>query len=191
MRASAARERSKREPMSSRRIFVSYSRVDREIVVSLTHFVKLGGALVFRDEDAIDPGEDWPRVLQEGIRDCDYVVVFWSTNAAASKAVMAEYGFGLNLNKKIVPILMDDTPLPEPLQRFQWIDYRRFFVPIKTTVSPGLVEAVRGLFGFSRILGGIGGAIGGYQSEYLSMPDRDKVQDEFNRLIVTLLKSAD
>jgi hypothetical protein len=65
-------------------------------------------------------------VLGESLIACHTVVVFWSAAAADSKAVAAEYIRALQLGKDIVPVLLDDTPVPSDLAQYQWLDFREF-----------------------------------------------------------------
>jgi len=43
-------------------------------------------------------------------------MVFWSSAAASSEWVEREWRSALEANKKIVPMLLDDNPLPPPLR---------------------------------------------------------------------------
>lgn len=109
--------------MSARQIFVSYSRRDREVVKALCATLKVAGAGVFRDEDSIEPGEEWAKVLVRNIETCDRMALFWSANAAASEQVTAEWMLALHYQKGVAPFLLDKTPIPEKLQRFHHIDF--------------------------------------------------------------------
>lgn len=117
--------------MTARRIFVSYSRRDRDVVKSLTDGLTLGGADVFRDEASIEPGEDWAEVLAKNIQTCDKIALFWSANSSVSEQVKTEWGMGLHYQKRIAPILLDKTPLPTELRRFQYIDHSQFVTVTK------------------------------------------------------------
>ena len=112
--------------MPTRRLFVSYSRLDREIVSRLCDLLRLGGTHVFRDEDDIKPGKRWQLMLSKAIQKAECVLVFWSTNSASSQAVRDEYIAAQSLSKDIAPVLLDSTPLDEVLKPYQWIDCRAF-----------------------------------------------------------------
>lgn len=107
------------------KIFISYSRADRAFVVPFATAMRAAGASSFRDEDSIDPGEQWADVIAESIAACEKLFVFWSVAASDSKAVEGEYNSAIALGKVVVPVLLDDTPLPDRLSVYQWIDFRR------------------------------------------------------------------
>lgn len=106
-------------------IFISYSRVDRDLVVPIVAALRIGGE-VFRDEDNIKPGDCWADVLIEALKSCETVILFWSRAACESRNVEAECRQALDSGKYIIPVLLDDTPLPEFLAHIQWLDFRPF-----------------------------------------------------------------
>jgi hypothetical protein len=53
------------------------------------------------------------------------MLVFWCYHSAASSAVKREYKRAIQLNKRVIPIILDSTDLPAQLSKFQWIDLRQ------------------------------------------------------------------
>lgn len=97
--------------MAEWNVFVSYSRLDREIVVPLTQLMRITGGNVFRDEDSINFGKQWRVVVAESLASARTVLVFWSGNSATSEAVQVEYTQAIAQGKDIVPVVLDDSPL--------------------------------------------------------------------------------
>jgi hypothetical protein len=93
-------------------LFISYSRVDRYIAAPISQLLRTTQCAVFRDEDSIQPGERWSAVITESLENCECVLVFWSAAAPDSKSVEAEFRQAIALNKRVVPVLIDDAPLP-------------------------------------------------------------------------------
>jgi TIR domain len=56
-------------------IFLSYSRNDASVVDKLVQALRLRGLKVFRDLDALPPGEEWPTLLEKHLGACRAVVV--------------------------------------------------------------------------------------------------------------------
>lgn len=138
-------------------VFISYSRKDKAIVNPLVELLKTVNSEVFRDEDSIKPGELWEMVIEKTIDSAEKILVFWSDNSAVSEYVEKEYSQAIALEKLVVPILLDSTPLCTPLTKYKWIDLN----PEPGPKPGGLIGR---LFGgiFGGILDGtIGGAIGG------------------------------
>ena len=102
----------------ARGVFISYSRVNGEVVSIAAKLLRAGGATVFQDVVDIDYGSDWQEALASAIRQCERVLVFWSLAASTSKWVEREWRMALQAGKRIVPMLLDKTPLPMELSRF-------------------------------------------------------------------------
>jgi hypothetical protein len=111
--------------MASRSVFISYSRSDRDDVDDAVGLLRAGGVKVFLDVVDIDYGERWKDALTQALKRCERVMVFWSRAAAASEWVEREWRFAIELGKKIVPTLLDMTPLPAELAEFQAIRRQR------------------------------------------------------------------
>lgn len=111
------------------RLFVSYSREDRAIVGPLVSFLRVADQQIFRDMDSIPPGDRWRAVLARTIDRCETVLVFWCRHASESACVREEYTRAIGRQKKLVPVLLDDSRLPSELAQFQAIDLR-YVLPI-------------------------------------------------------------
>lgn len=106
------------------RIFISYSRKDATLVHYTVALIRALDVSAFRDVDSIKPGSLWENEIGKALRRSDKVFVFWSKNASESQAVRAEYQLADELGKIIIPIILDNTPVPDVLAKYQWIDKR-------------------------------------------------------------------
>lgn len=79
---------------------------------------------VFFAPDSIAPGTDWMREIEKAIEECKLMVVFWCAHSKESKWVRNEYLTAIKLDKGIVPVVLDNTPVPDELGKFQGIDFR-------------------------------------------------------------------
>lgn len=105
----------------ARGVFISYAREDRGPVMLAARLLRAGGATVFLDVHGIPEGEKWEPALKRAIERCERIMVFWSAAAAASQWVEREWRAALALNKRIVPLMLDATPLPPPLAEYQGV----------------------------------------------------------------------
>ena len=105
-------------------IFTSYSHCDARFVKPLIQYLLPTGSSVFLDKEAIIPGKKWALVISEAIEGCRVMYVFWCSHSASSLEVQKEYEYAISLNKDIVPVLLDNKPLPISLKEYQWIDLR-------------------------------------------------------------------
>ena len=108
-------------------IFVSYSHADSSLVVPVVALLRASKALVFRDADSIRPGKRWPEEVATAIAEASVVVVFWCHHAKNSQEVEKEFLAAISHGKDVLPLLLDETPLPRDLTEFQYIDFREAF----------------------------------------------------------------
>ena len=80
---------------------------------------------VWRDQESIYGGQQWPKAIGEAIAAHDYVLLVWSKSAAQSHFVEFEWNSAIALRKTILPCLLDDTPLPPALSAVNAIDVRQ------------------------------------------------------------------
>lgn len=104
--------------MTRRTVFVSYSRKDSSQVEKAVELLEAGGADVFRDLDDIQYGDRWEDVIRNKLSEAERVLVFWSTHAQLSEWVEREWTIAIAMQKRVVPILLDQTPLPVELGQF-------------------------------------------------------------------------
>ncbi|MDQ3012930.1 MAG: TIR domain-containing protein [Acidobacteriota bacterium] len=103
------------------KVFISYSRANLNQVLELEQSLLASGVEVWRDQHSIRGGEQWPKAIGEALAACDAVLLAWSTNSANTAAVEFEWNTALALGKKIIPLMLDETPLPASLKTFNWV----------------------------------------------------------------------
>lgn len=101
-------------------VFLSYSRADLPLIEQLAARLRASSPeiLIWRDQEKIYGGQQWPKVLGEAIADQDVFLLAWSKNSAASHFVEFEWCTAIALKKTIVPCLLDETPLAVSLRAF-------------------------------------------------------------------------
>jgi TIR domain len=81
--------------------------------------------MVFLDVNSIKPGQDWRSSITNAINECSVFIVCWCCVCNESDFIAFEIRTALqDTNKKLVPVLFCDFPLPKPLSNRQWIDLR-------------------------------------------------------------------
>lgn len=108
------------------KFFASYSRADKAYVEPVVELLRSGASQVFMDVDHLRPGDQWRVVLEKNLEDASTLLVFWSRNSRKSEAVAKEWHDAKAANKRIIPIRLDNTALPEELSAYQYIDFRHF-----------------------------------------------------------------
>jgi hypothetical protein len=97
-------------------IFLSYSRADTARVTPLLDELRRRGYRVFFDVQSIDPGSQWKGRLESAIRSSRTLVLCWSEHTRPSEFITFEYSHARALHKRILPWLLDATPLPALLE---------------------------------------------------------------------------
>jgi hypothetical protein len=133
-------------------IFISYSRVDAPVVTALNKLLRAAGHDTFLDEGCIPFGSDWRAWIEAALRACKTVFVFWSANAMRSEEVKREYTIAIELGKIVVPVLMDDTPLPSDLARWNGVPFRGLLAGFRQGISPGEVVPLRDVVPFAQAM---------------------------------------
>ena len=103
------------DPSPDPRIFISYSHADLAQAKSIEAKLRAGNVNVWRDQDKLQAGELWPKVLGETISRYDAILLIWSKHASESHFVELEWCTGIALKTTILPYCLDNTPLPAAL----------------------------------------------------------------------------
>ena len=108
-------------------LVISYSRHDRDLVHGLVRLLKnsMRGIepAVFWDED-IEPGDDWRESFRRQVVRAGQLFVIWCAHSASSPEVKSEYAHGLATGIRVIPVLVDVTPLSSDLAPINGIDLR-------------------------------------------------------------------
>ena len=112
--------------MSKPAVFISYARQDLGLAKKFEQALTERGFSVWRDQESIYAGENWPKAIGEAISSQNYVLLFWSRNAGKSHFVEFEWTTAIALRKSILPCLLDETPLPPSLTTYQGIPFTDF-----------------------------------------------------------------
>ena len=108
-----------------RSAFVSHSTSDDRYVAEMESFLRAAGFdEVFNDVSAIEPDEKfWPKI-EEGITNCETLVVVITFASNASEWVKREVEYARGLSKKIIPVWIEDCPIPPIFADRDVIDFR-------------------------------------------------------------------
>src|SRR5882724_7517043 len=105
-------------------VFISYARRDFPNLRPLLQDLGAHGITVWRAQDNFYGGQHWPKAIGEAIADHDVLLLVWSQEAAASHFVECEWNTALALQKRVLPCLLDQPPLPPVLRGITSIDAR-------------------------------------------------------------------
>jgi hypothetical protein len=124
-------------PRSHRRpsVFISYARSDVDKVRELSARLKEDGFTPWLDEEELLPGQEWRSAIFDAMRRSDYILVCLSRNSTATpdnraSSLNREIRFALDIADEksptdfvLIPVRLDnETDVPLPLARYQWIN---------------------------------------------------------------------
>jgi TIR domain len=113
-------------------LVISYSREDQQqvravvaLLESMLRDMDIEKA-VYWDAD-FEPGDPWFEQMQGYIDATPQLFVFWCAHSARSRQVKREYEYAFAEGKRVVPVLLDGTPMARKLGRIHGIDLRGAF----------------------------------------------------------------
>jgi len=130
---------------ADRRVFLSYSRRDLEIVEWFHRELTSRGLDVFMDVASIAPGEDWNVRLAQIIGDASAIVVFVSRAALESKIIQFELEQAAAKSVAVLPVVLEPIAgnlLPQTLRERQFLRLDDRSVEALKRASAAIVEAL-------------------------------------------------
>jgi hypothetical protein len=108
------------------RAFISHSSLDDRYVEETEKYIRALGSFdeVFNDNHSIGSDDRFWDKIEEAIRGCDIFVVILSHDSVKSSWVDREVQLARELNKKVVPVRIDDCPLPPSFDGHNVINLR-------------------------------------------------------------------
>jgi len=116
------------------KLFLSYSRKDEAKARRFTEWLEREGHDVWRDEDDIGGGASFSLEIEKALKDCDAVLVVWSTDSVQSAWVRDEAGYGRDAGK-LIPFSLDGTEPPLGFRQFQSIDLSKWRIGAPPTAD--------------------------------------------------------
>jgi hypothetical protein len=111
-----------------KRVFVSYSRNNLDVVTQLVQDMQAVGVQAWHDQ-TLTGGQRWWDNILANIRDCDVFVFALSPESWESEACRSELAYVRHFGKPVLPVLVADginlNLLPPPINEIQVTDYRR------------------------------------------------------------------
>lgn len=125
-------------------VFVSYSRKDKKFVKKLNDALDAAGVKAWVDWEGIELASDWRARIADAIKDSDAFIFVISPDSLKSKVCGEELAQGIQLNKKLIPILhrprAAGQKVPKEISSKNYV-YMRPEDNFKATL-PKLVEAI-------------------------------------------------
>lgn len=111
-------------------VFISYAKEDIVFVRQLCAYLKSSGFLTWFDEENIQPGRKWKRVIQEAIRSAHFLIFCLSKKAVTKRGfIHQEQKWALEAADLmpdngifLIPARIEECDVPSSVQEYQYID---------------------------------------------------------------------
>lgn len=127
------------------RVFISYSRKDKDFVKKLNNALDSAGVDAWVDWEGIPLSSDWMAEITAAIEGSDAFLFVITPDSLASEVCARELELGLKYNKKIIPILhlepKKGTKMPAAISKTNWVYLRPRREKFGFTI-PKLLEAI-------------------------------------------------
>ena len=108
--------------MANNTVFISYSREDTDFMRQLKARLEQKGITVWVDEN-IKGGSTWDNIIEEALSTSDSIIVVMSKASVSSRMVMNEVSYGIEEDKGVIPVMVEECKIPFRLRRIQFIDF--------------------------------------------------------------------
>jgi hypothetical protein len=103
--------------------FISHSKVDGDFAELLQLKLEKDGFTAWIDTDRLGPGVDWRQEIDDAISGASAVIAVMSPEARESEYVTYEWAFAWGCGKRIIPLMLRQTPLHPRLATLQFLDF--------------------------------------------------------------------
>lgn len=127
--------------------FISYARLDKEIIKRLFDALLKKGIDLWLDADDIRGAEVWMDSLLIAIQNCHNFIYCISENSIKSPYCQAELSHALRLNKRIIPVAIANVnpdSCSKPIRELQWLFLKDEGFKAFVDELTGIIEAPRG-----------------------------------------------
>ena len=122
------------------KVFVSYSRADRDYVSTMAARLREAGVDLWIDVLDIPAGRNWDDAVEQALKTCSRILVVLSPDSVASANVRDEIGDALDRGAHIIPVLIRACDVPFRIKRLQRFD----FITREDSDFPRLIAALQG-----------------------------------------------
>ncbi|WP_458789472.1 TIR domain-containing protein [Adonisia turfae] len=106
-------------------VFLSYAQEDLTSKELIRYNLLQAGVTIWTDTVDIHMGEDFEAAIQRGIEEADNIVYLISQASLASEYCQMEIDQALDLNKRVIPILVEEinvSLLPDKIRKIQFVN---------------------------------------------------------------------
>jgi CheY-like chemotaxis protein len=125
-------------------VFISYNSTNDDLAELVKIKLEKEHIQVWKDTSQISIGTEWRNEIDQGLLNCDIIIVLLNQISTKSPYVTYEWAFALGNGKTIIPILTEDSEVHPRINILQYLDFKdgkrpweKLIERIKKTKSAG------------------------------------------------------
>ncbi len=111
-------------------VFISHAKEDYLQAENLYDFLMSEGYFPWLDKKKLKIGANWDYEIKKALKESTFVILLLSSTSVKKRGyVQKEFKYAIEYSESkliddiyIIPILLDNCEVPEPLKKFQWIE---------------------------------------------------------------------
>ncbi len=105
-------------------VFLSYNSQNEDFAELVKLRIEREGIQVWKDTNQIDAGTEWRNEIDQGLLNCEIIIVLLNQISTKSPYVTYEWAFALGNGKVIIPLLIEECDRHPRIDILQYLDFR-------------------------------------------------------------------
>ncbi len=105
-------------------VFISYNSKNEDFAELVQLKLEKEDIQVWKDTNQIYAGTEWRNEIDQGLLNCDIIIVLLNQIATKSPYVTYEWAFALGNGKTIIPVLIEDCEVHPRINILQYLDFK-------------------------------------------------------------------
>lgn len=107
-----------------KRVLMIYHRNDEEFALALLDYLSANNIIVYKENKVVRIGDRIDKKLKRSIHSYDSFIVVLSKNLLHTDFLKKEIDLAKEKNKKVIPVIKDNTTIPSFLSEFKPADFK-------------------------------------------------------------------
>ena len=105
-------------------VFISYNSKNEDFAELVKLKLEKEEIYVWKDTNQIDAGTEWRNEIDQGLLNCQIIIVLLNQVSVKSPYVTYEWAFALGNGKTIIPILIEECEVHPRINILQYLDFK-------------------------------------------------------------------
>ncbi len=105
-------------------VFISYNSKNEDLAELVSMKLEKEDIIVWKDTDQIAAGTEWRNEIDNGLLNCDVIIVLLNEASTLSPYVTYEWAFALGSGKPVIPILTEECKMHPRIEILQYLNFK-------------------------------------------------------------------